>query len=45
MDKTESIRNMEDRGDDDDENNEEKKIIASRKQFKEHKNNESNIQS
>ena len=31
------------RGDDDNENNEEKKILASRKQFKEHKNNESNI--
>ena len=31
------------RGDDDKENNEEKKIVATRKQFKEHKDNESNI--
>ena len=31
------------RGNDDKENNEEKKIVATRKQFKEHKDNESNI--
>ena len=31
------------RGDDDAENDDEKKVIASRKQFKEHKDNESNI--